>query len=147
MQMTDPFMGLVPTGVTLGGPAPGFVNDNVPAEPEEGFEGLLLRRHGEHYEIVLRHADPDRSHRVETAADDADVIALWRSIGQKVGLPLLAETPDGMIVQIEPAPRGGNHDRRHVSVLANRRPRFLARRKVGQAPRCISIQSVSNTAP
>jgi hypothetical protein len=145
--MMDPFMGLVSPGVTLGVPAPGFVNDNVPAHPEAGFHGLLLRRRGEGYEIVLCHADADRSQRVETAEDDTDIIALWRSIGQKVGLPLLAETADGAIVQIEPSPWAGSHNRRNGSPLTQRRPRFLARRKPGYALEPLPVLPLSHTAP
>lgn len=129
--MTDPFLGLVPPGVTFGGPAPAPSNDNVSRTGSEGFSGLLLRRTEGAFEIILSHSDPARSQRVETADDDADIIALWRSIGRKVGLPLLAETADGQIVQIEPSPWMNAAPRRGGSPLRHRRPRFLACRKPG----------------
>lgn len=131
--MTDPFMGLAPSGVMLGGPAPSHVNDNAEAAAEraDGFYGLLLRRKDDSFEIVLCHRNPDRSQRVETVYHDDDIIALWRSIGRKVNLPLLAETAGGEIVQIEPSPWMSALPRRGGSALTYRRPRFLARRKVG----------------
>lgn len=133
-MMTDPFMGLAPSGVTLGGPAPAPANENAEtaAERADGFYGLLLRRRNDSFEIVLMHRNPDRSQRVETVYHDDDIIALWRSIGRKVNLPLLAETAGGEIVQIEPSPWMQAMPRRGGSALTYRRPRFLARRKMGE---------------
>lgn len=137
--MMDPFMGLVQPSVTLGWSAATYANDNGSAVSEraDGFYGLLLRNRDEEYEIVLCHRDEARSQRVESACDDTDIIALWRSIGRKCDLPLLAETPDGQIVQIEPSPWLNAVPRRGGSPLTYRRPRFLRRRKVGAAPRIV----------
>lgn len=137
--MMDPFMGLVQPGVTFGWSAATYANDNAAdtVERDDGFYGLLLRATGDTYEIILCHQDETRSQRVESACDDTDIIALWRSIGRKCDLPLLAETPDGAIVQIEPSPWLTAGQRRGGSPLTHRRPRFLSRRKVGAAPQLV----------
>lgn len=135
--MTGPFAGAGPEQFTCSGPAatpPKPANDNDPGiRGEQGFIGLLLRRGGEGYEILLCHREPGRSQRVETVDDDTDVIALWRSIGRKLNLPLFAETDTGEIVQIEPMPSLSALPRRYGSATAGRRPRFLFRRKPGCA--------------
>lgn len=108
-------------------------NDNEPGvQGAQGFRGLLLRRNDAGYEILLCHREPGLSKRVETADDDADIIALWRSIGRKLNLPLFAETLDGEIVQIDPMPCLMALPRRYGSAVSGRRPRFLQRRKVGE---------------
>ena len=139
--MTGILAGLEPASFVLSGAEikiPNPANDNQPGvKGAQGFMGLLLRRAGSEqdhgYEILLCHRDPGLSQRVETAEDDADIIALWRSIGRKLNLPLFAETTAGEIVQIEPNPALVAAPRRGGSQMASRRPRFLARRKVGHA--------------
>ncbi|HRJ68231.1 MAG TPA: DUF6101 family protein [Beijerinckiaceae bacterium] len=136
--MTGPFEGLSPARFALAGEGarpPRPANDNQPGtKGAQGFHGLLLRRDGEKYEILLCHREPGLSQRVETVDDDVDVIALWRGIGRKLNLPLFAETADGEIVQMEPMPCLVAAPRRYGSPLSGRRPRFLACRKMG-APR------------
>lgn len=133
--MTGPFAGLAPARYTLAGASarpPRPANDNqTDTKGAQGFMGLLLRRAGEGYEILLCHREPGLSQRVETVDDDVDVIALWRGIGRKLNLPLFAETGDGNIVQIEPIPCLVAAPRRYGSPLSGRRPRFLACRKIG----------------
>jgi hypothetical protein len=134
--MTGLIPDLGPDSYTLSGSQaqpPNPANDNQPGiKGAQGFMGLLLRRSDEGYEILLCHREPGLSKRVETADDDADIIALWRGIGRKLNLPLFAETSGGDIVQIEPNPVIALSPRRRGSQMAYRRPRFLARRKVGQ---------------
>mgnify|MGYP001220241648 FL=1 len=144
--MTGPFEGVGPDCFVLSGPAsapPQPANDNDPSvRGEEGFMGLLLRRGGPGYEILLCHRQSGRSQRVETVDDDTDVIALWRSIGRKLNLPLFAETDTGEIVQIEPMPCLSALPRRYGSATASRRPRFLFRRKPGPAAAVIPFREV-----
>lgn len=133
--MTGSFEGLEPARFALAGSAatpPEPANDNEPGvKGARGFMGLLLRRGGRGYEILLCHAEPGLSQRVETADDDTDIIALWRSIGRKLNLKLFAETDAGEIIQIDPMPSLTALPRRFGSAVAARRPRFLARRKPG----------------
>ncbi|MCA0424287.1 MAG: DUF6101 family protein [Proteobacteria bacterium] len=133
--MTGSFEGLDPARFALAGSAaapPRPANDNEPGiKGARGYRGLLLRRGGKGYEILLCHVEPGLSKRVETADDDTDIIALWRSIGRKLNLTLFAETDDGQIVQIEPMPALTALPRRYGSAVASRRPRFLARRRPG----------------
>ena len=133
--MTGSFEGLDPARLALTGSSaapPKPANDNEPGvKGERGFMGLLLRRNDVGYEILLCHREPGLSQRVETADDDTDVIALWRSIGRKLNLTLFAETDSGEIIQIDPMPGLQAAPRRNGSAVAARRPRFLARRKPG----------------
>lgn len=149
--MTGSREGGGPDRYRLSGPAsmpPKPANDNDPAvRDDQGFMGLLLRRGGAGYEILLCHRQPGRSQRVETVDDDTDVIALWRSIGRKLNLALFAETDTGEIVQIEPMPALTAAPRRYGSATAGRRPRFLRRRKTGTpvavvAPREADVQTM-----
>ena len=133
--MTGSFEGLDPARFALAGSAaapPEPANDNDPGvKGARGFMGLLLRRNDAGYELLLCHSEPGLSQRVETADDDTDIIALWRSIGRKLNLKLFAETDTGEIIQIEPNPCLSALPRRFGSSVAGRRPRFLARRKPG----------------
>lgn len=121
-------------------------NDNVSGASQSGFVGLLLRRNHEGYELVLCHAEAGRSMRIETADDDTDIIALWRSIGRKLNLNLLAETETGEIVDMEPGQAPGIGHRRYGSPLVRRRPRFLMRRKPGMPMPELVVQQDVQTA-
>jgi len=87
--------------------------------------------------LSLRHKDPQLSVPLATYADLDDVVADWLAWARVFGLPRLMAEPDGRLtvidrrlgaVEVRPtAPR------RRRSVLAKRRPRFLARRKTGIA--------------
>lgn len=148
--MAGPFIGPVPGCILLSGTVtepPEPANDNQPGRKgDRGFTGLLLRRSGEGYEIMLCHSEPGLSQRVETVDDDVDIIALWRGIGRKLNLPLLAEASGGEIVQIEPIPALQAAPRRLGSPLSARRPRFLARRQIGRALVAIADESSAQKA-
>ncbi|HRK24895.1 MAG TPA: hypothetical protein PLQ11_08065 [Beijerinckiaceae bacterium] len=135
--MTGPLAGLGPADFMCAGPdatPPQPANDNEPGVPAAGgFRGLLLRQADAGYEILLCHSEPGLSQRVETVADDTEVIALWRSIGRKLNLVLFAETADGEIVQIDPMPSLTALPRRFGNPVVSRRPRFARRRKMGNA--------------
>ena len=147
--MTGLMFGAGPATRVLAGPdasPPPAINDNVAGAAQSGFIGLLLRRAAESYEIVLCHAEAGRSMRIETADDDTDIIALWRSIGRKLNLKLLAETDGGDIVEMEAGLAGLPALRRYGSPLANRRPRFLMRRKPGSLAPALAIVPDVQTA-
>jgi Family of unknown function (DUF6101) len=101
--------------------------------PTQSYRGVTLRAAaGGLFEIALLHVDPGLDLVLARAADDTDVIALWRSYGRIIRLPLLAEDRDGRLQPMaeEAAPRTA--ERRLGSSLKSRRPRFLARRFVGR---------------
>lgn len=111
--------------------------------PVSAFEGVAVRMspigEGGDIEVVveLRHRDPALNLPLLVADDPADVADDWQAWGEVLGLPLLlVDQQDNVIVAdgrssalalLPPQPR-----RRH-SFFADRRPRFLARRKRGRA--------------
>jgi Family of unknown function (DUF6101) len=101
--------------------------------PKQSYSGVTLRAApGDRFEIVLLHVDPSLDVVLARAPDDRDVIALWRTFGRNIALPLLAEDADGRLRAMEetsPPPQA----RRLGSALRRRRPRFLARREPGAA--------------
>jgi hypothetical protein len=101
--------------------------------PTQSYRGVTLRA-GEAglYEIALLHVDPGLDLVLSRAADDTDVIALWRSYGRRIGLPLLVEDAEGRLQPIADEAAHAPAERRHGSPLRTRRPRFLARRMTGR---------------
>jgi hypothetical protein len=111
--------------------------------PVSAFEGVAVRMSpigdaGDIEVVVeLRHRDPALNLPLLVADDPADVADDWQAWGEVLGLPLLLVDQDGGVIVAEgrtgalalPQPR-----RRH-SFFADRRPRFLARRKSGQQGR------------
>ncbi len=88
--------------------------------------------------VMLEHRDPALSIELFTAPHSDDVIAEWRLWGRVLGLPLLVTGSDGTLS--EPFRRIGAvrlnaaaPRRRRRSPLAKRRPRFLMRRRLGNA--------------
>ncbi|WP_292504963.1 DUF6101 family protein [Methylobacterium sp.] len=67
-----------------------------------------------------------------------DVVAIWRDVAAKSGLPRMIVREDGQLAtvsrQIGPVSLGTTRQRRRHGSLSNRRPRFLVRRKTGQLP-------------
>lgn len=101
--------------------------------PTQSYRGVTLRSITESglFEIILLHMDPSLEIALTRTADDADVIALWRSYAQMLALPLLVEDADGRLQPIEDHGHLSPFPRRPGSPLKNRRPRFLARRQTG----------------
>jgi hypothetical protein len=101
--------------------------------PTSSYRGVTLRaaQTGSLYEMVLLHMDPSLEVVLSRTPDDTDIIALWRSYGRALSLPLLAEDQSGRLQQIEDAGHAGPFSRRLGSPLKSRRPRFLARRRIG----------------
>jgi hypothetical protein len=95
---------------------------------------MRLDREHDAFHLVLLDADQGAGLVFGPFAED-DVVAEWRSLGAVTGLELKIQLPNGSM--LSPYPQLGRvllgptrHRRRH-SLLANRRPRFLTRRKTG----------------
>lgn len=110
------------------------------ALPSRLFKGVAARAidHGNGDVTVtleLHHADPSLCIPLLVAHDLYDIAADWRSWSEAYGIPMLMVEADGVARELDehlltagskpPKPR-----RRH-SYFADRRPRFLVRRKVG----------------
>jgi hypothetical protein len=67
-----------------------------------------------------------------------EVVAVWRTLGDATGLPLMVQTPDGAVSnpypQIGPLKLGPTRIRRRHGLLAHRRPRFLVNRRTTSLP-------------
>jgi len=112
------------------------------AMPPEAYSGVVLRLRALEdgvfqYEVGLAHRDPDLSVTLQQAQDDSEIRAEWRLWANFLGLPTLVEREEGLP---EPdAPRLGavaiteGQPRRRGKTITARRPRFLTRRKVGEA--------------
>ena len=85
--------------------------------------------------VELNHADPDLSVTLMSADDLVDVAADWKAWSRCLGLPMLLIEADGSITRpvmtLGPIEVAAPKPRRMHSYFANRRPRFLARRKTG----------------
>lgn len=103
--------------------------------PTASYRGVALRALGRAgpYEIALLHADPSLELVLARTADDTDLIALWRGYGRRLSLTLLVEDGDGRLRTVEAGAADRPFPRRRGAPLRHRRPRFLARRKTGQA--------------
>ena len=107
------------------------------------FDGVAVRMtpvgHDGALEVTveLMHRDPALSLPLMIADDPADVAADWQAWGRTLGLPLLVVGQDGTVAA--PIERLGGvtlqppKPRRRHSFFADRRPRFLTRRKTGRA--------------
>ncbi len=103
--------------------------------PTQSYRGITLRaaRDGGPFELALAHMDANLEVVIARTEDDSDLIALWRSYGRMLALPLLAEDGRGRLQAIQATGCENPFPRRHGSPLKNRRPRFLARRMIGRA--------------
>jgi Family of unknown function (DUF6101) len=85
--------------------------------------------------IDLIHGDPNLNYRVFEELGNSDVVAEWQNWGKKLRLPLFIRTGDGSLLpysqQVDGIAIGENNQRRRTAGQANRRPRFLNRRKPG----------------
>ena len=113
--------------------------------PVSGFDGVAVRMSpigdaGDIEVIVeLRHRDPALSLPLLVADDPAEIADDWRAWGEVLNLPLLIVDRDDRVIAAESRAgalgRVPPHQRRRHSFFAERRPRFLARRKSGQPGR------------
>lgn len=109
--------------------------------PISAYDGVAVRMRaigdGGRLEVVveLMHRDSGLNLPLCVANDPLAVAADWQAWGEAFGLPLLLIDQDGRVVTADnrppaatiPAPR----QRRPHSFFADRRPRFLTRRKQG----------------
>lgn len=110
------------------------------ALPAKAFRGVAARAiEDEHGDVTvtleLHHADPMLSVPLLVADDLDDVAADWRAWAEAYGLPMLLIESDGIartleesLGQVKTAPP---QERRKGRAVRARRPRFLARRRMG----------------
>ncbi|HTN63889.1 MAG TPA: DUF6101 family protein [Devosia sp.] len=86
--------------------------------------------------IELVHGDSELNYRVFEEIGNHNVVAEWQNWGRKLRLPLLIKAGDGNYLpysqQVDGVALGTSAARRKMAADANRRPRFLNRRKPGQ---------------
>jgi hypothetical protein len=116
--------------------------------PMAAFEGVAVRMvaetvgddgdgQGDGLAVIeLMHRDPHLSLPLVTGRDMAEVAADWRAWAKVLGLPMILVEVDGSWREIGDrigqVAVGHVRPRRARSVMNGRRPRFLARRKVGR---------------
>lgn len=86
--------------------------------------------------ISLVHSNPDLNYRVFEEVGNQSVVAEWQNWGKKLRLPLYIMAGDGGLMpysqQVDGVLLGAASERRKLAAAANRRPRFLNRRKPGE---------------
>jgi hypothetical protein len=109
-----------PAGVALA-----FAEDDSDACGEDRFDLLLVDAAGR---VVTR---------LGPFCED-EVVAHWRDVSAKSGLPRMIVKEDGELAsvsnQLGPVALGRTRTRRRHGLLNGRRPRFLVRRKTGTLP-------------
>jgi len=85
--------------------------------------------------IALVHPDHDLNYKVFEEVGNANVVAEWQNWGRKLRLPLFGQAGDGDLMpysqKVDGLIMGDDTHRRRLAGQANRRPRFLNRRKTG----------------
>ncbi|WP_332688071.1 DUF6101 family protein [Devosia sp.] len=85
--------------------------------------------------IELVHSDSELNYRVFEEEGNHNVVAEWQNWGKKLRLPLFIKAGDGAYMpysqQVDGVTVGNSQSRRKLVAEANRRPRFLNRRKPG----------------
>lgn len=85
--------------------------------------------------IELVHEDTSLNYQVFKEVGNFDVVAEWQNWGRKLRLPLFIKSGDGSLMpysqQVDGVALGNTTERRRTEKQANRRPRFLNRRKSG----------------
>ncbi|HVW93361.1 MAG TPA: DUF6101 family protein [Devosia sp.] len=86
--------------------------------------------------IELVHEDTDLNYRVFEETGNQNVVAEWQNWGRKLRLPLYILAGDGALLpysqRVDGIMVGNATARRRLVAEANRRPRFLVRRKPGE---------------
>ena len=86
--------------------------------------------------IELVHGDPELNYRVFEEVGNGAVVAEWQNWGKKLRLPLYIKAGDGSLLpysqQVSGVALGHTVARRKLAHDADRRPRFLNRRKPGE---------------
>jgi hypothetical protein len=87
--------------------------------------------------IELVHGDPELNYQVFEEQGNANVVAEWQNWGKKLRLPLFIKAGDGSLMaysqQVDGVVIGMSTARRRLAADAERRPRFLNRRKPGES--------------
>ncbi|WIY53477.1 DUF6101 family protein [Devosia sp. YIM 151766] len=87
--------------------------------------------------IELVHSDAELNYKVFEEEGNHNVVAEWQNWGKKLRLPLFIKAGDGSYLpygqQVDGVMLGSPTPRRKLAAEAARRPRFLNRRKPGQA--------------
>src|SRR5690606_10587038 len=87
--------------------------------------------------IELVHPDSELNYKVFEEEGNHNVVAEWQNWGKKLRLPLFIKAGDGAYMpytqQVDGVMVGEVAHRRKLAAEAARRPRFLNRRKPGQA--------------
>jgi hypothetical protein len=87
--------------------------------------------------IELVHSDSELNYQVFEEEGNHNVVAEWQNWGKKLRLPLFIKAGDGAYMpysqQVDGVAVGNSASRRKLIAEANRRPRFLNRRKPGQS--------------
>jgi hypothetical protein len=87
--------------------------------------------------IELVHSDAELNYKVFEEDGNHNVVAEWQNWGKKLRLPLFIRAGDGTYMpysqQVDGLMVGEMAPRRKLAAEAARRPRFLNRRKPGQA--------------
>lgn len=85
--------------------------------------------------IELVHDDDELNYRVFTEIGNTNVVAEWQNWGRKLRLPLFIKAGDGKLMpysqRVSGVVVGDEQSRRKLSVVSDRRPRFLNRRSPG----------------
>jgi hypothetical protein len=106
--------------------------------PISAFDGIAVRMKpagdaGEIEVVVeLRHRDPALCLPLGVADDPADIADAWQMWGERLDLPLLLVDVDGRTMTVDSPETPTARPRRRRPFLADRRPRFLVRRKTGR---------------
>lgn len=125
-----------------------FMRVTVPTSAYRGVALRVVDAYGEGfaYEIRLVHADPDLGVTLARTYDDSEIQAEWRLWARALGLPTLVQRSEGCDepdqtllgrVSIRPPT-----PRRRGKTILSRRPRFLARRKLGRPEICWKVEKV-----
>jgi hypothetical protein len=110
------------------------------------FQGALLRvavlaDGAFRYEVSLAHRDPEFDVAVASCQDRRDAEAAWKSLARFVDAPALVEREAGRYEEVFVPRRAAGivHARRRGRGVGARRPRFLARRKIGRGELAVAV--------
>ena len=110
------------------------------------FRGVVLRLTALdagvfHYQVTLEHRDTEFNVLLASCASVAEAETAWRSWARFVGAPALVEREEGRFEEVRVA--GGmridTYPRRRARGVGARRPRFLARRKMGRPEQAVPV--------
>jgi len=110
------------------------------ALPTRLFRGVVARatETGPESALVtleLMHDDPQLSVPLSVGHDLTEIARDWQIWSELLGLPMMMVEADGVARMLHESPgvigTGSSRPRRHHAMFAERRPRFLARRRLG----------------